>query len=645
MTPNLARLLRSNFALSLPIALAMPLVVAALPAQAQMSFQGLDLSGGQSPSQPAAAAKKTSKAPKVTPKAPHSDQPAMPGLDLSGSPPPPRAPGMAPTMVLPGFSATGKPIPRQRMDLVAKQLKDGRFPESARAAFEITNEASDPDQAAEAEYLLAKSLYKLKMYHSALRHFSKVLARGTDGKFFRPSLEWVFFISRKTVDEDIVLDEVARYSTVAFPPRYQSEFRYLLARYYLARAEALIAAGQVNEGRSTLKQARQLVEMVPKTTPYFAKARFLAGTAAYQDATASLQAGQTGAPESLGQAFEAFKEVVRVTNPRDPEAFHDWHTRELAFMNLARIHFEARQNRAAIYYYGKVDRGGEQWLEALYEMAWAEYRIGDYERALGNMITLNSPFFQDEYFPESLTVKAIIYYENCRYNEARATIDDFESIYGPVHDELEKITGREQVPEAFYQLLDDIQQKQRQKSSTALLDRILKLALSDKDLKRRNGSIQELEGELDSIAGTAESFRYSDLAKTLLDELKAERQLAISQAGLIARAKLEQERDDLKDLLGKGLRIKFETQEKEKQLLEGRLAGQNSSPEVLKQYRYSVAVSDGDQYWPYEGEYWRDELGTYQYTLTKGCRQQGASPVIGNLPASSPGGGVGQHDR
>lgn len=595
----------------------------ALPAQAQLQFQGLDLSGGKPEKSAPPAKKSPSKSP-----APGSSATAMPGLDLSGAGAKKAgAPGSAPTMVLPGLTVTGKTIPRQRMDAVAKELKDGRFPEAARAAFDITREAGDPDQAAEAEYLLAKSLYKMKMYHSALRHFSKVLGRGTDGKFFRPSLEWVFFISRKTVDEDIVLDEVARYSTVAFPPRYQSEFRYLLARYYLGRAEALIGAGQINEGRQTLKQARQLVEMVPKTTAYFAKARFLAGTAAYQDATASLQPGQVGAPESLAQAFEAFKEVVRVTNPRDPDAFHDWRTRELAFMNLARIHFEARQNRAAIYYYGKVDRGGEQWLEALYEMAWAEYRLGDYERALGNMVTLNSPFFQDEYFPESLTVKAIIYYENCRYNEARATIDDFESIYGPVHDELERLTAREQAPEAFYQLLDDIQAKQRSRSSTPLLDRILKLALSDKDLKRRNSSIQELEAETDSVGNTSEAFRYSDLAKQLLDELKAERQASISQAGLIARAKLEQERDDLKDLLGKGLRIKFETQEKEKQLLEQKMLGQAGAPEVLRRYRYSVAVSDSEQYWPYEGEYWRDELGTYQYTLTKGCRQSAGTAL------------------
>jgi tetratricopeptide (TPR) repeat protein len=130
-------------------------------------------------------------------------------------------------------------------------------------------------------------------------------------------------------------------------------------------------------------------------------------------------------PAALAPALEDFKEVVRVTNPRSPNAFHDFHTRELAFMNLARIHYEARQNRAAIYYYGKVARGGEQWLESLYETAWAYYRLGDYERALGNMITLHAPFFKDEYFPESLTVKAIIYYENCRYAEVRRVIDEW----------------------------------------------------------------------------------------------------------------------------------------------------------------------------------------------------------------------------
>ena len=38
-----------------------------------------------------------------------------------------------------------------------------------------------------------------------------------------------------------------------------------------------------------------------------------------------------------------------------------------------------------------------------------------------------------------------------------------------------------------------------------------------------------------------------------------------------------------------------------------------------------VAVADDQLYWPYVGEYWRDELGTYQYTLTKGCIDRDAA--------------------
>jgi hypothetical protein len=33
-------------------------------------------------------------------------------------------------------------------------------------------------------------------------------------------------------------------------------------------------------------------------------------------------------------------------------------------------------------------------------------------------------------------------------------------------------------------------------------------------------------------------------------------------------------------------------------------------------------VSDEHLFWPYEGEFWRDELGTYSYTLTKGCKDR-----------------------
>ena len=39
-----------------------------------------------------------------------------------------------------------------------------------------------------------------------------------------------------------------------------------------------------------------------------------------------------------------------------------------------------------------------------------------------------------------------------------------------------------------------------------------------------------------------------------------------------------------------------------------------------RKYAYTVATDDEKIYWPFAGEYWEDELGTYQYSLGQGCK-------------------------
>jgi len=85
----------------------------------------------------------------------------------------------------------------------------------------------------------------------------------------------------------------------------------------------------------------------------------------------------------------------------------------------------------------------------------------------------------------------------------------------------------------------------------------------------------------------------------------------------------EYERDALRELLQQALRIKIEVARKEREGLESSLT-RGGQVDVVRDYRYSVAVSDEHLYWPYDGEFWRDELGTYTYTLTKGCRDTAA---------------------
>lgn len=597
----------------------------AAPAHAQMNFEGLDL-GGKKKKGDKKKDKKDEKKKKDNGEKKEEGGAALPegGLDLSKPADDKTAKpeekkkegGTAPGMSFDAVDVSGKTADRQRLDVALSEFKDERYEQAALTAYELMNDPKMAGLSLESQYLLAKALYRMGLYHSALGQFSKVLSKGPNTKFFKSSLEWLFFIGRKTVNEQVVLDEIVKYSNYEFPDRFRNEFRYLLARYHLVRGQRLDEAEQKGEADKSFDEVKRLALMIPKGDPFYPRAKYLEGVAYYREG-------------KLETALEALKEVVRTTKappgPRTAESRILQSLRELAFMQLARIHYQAKQNRYAAFYYAKVERGNAQWLEALFESSWANYRVGQYEQALGNMITLSSPFFRDEYFPEVLILKAVIYFENCRYRETLSILEDFERIYGPVQGQLEEILAKQMEANAYYSLLADIKKKNAEtvdRSKTdEILERVLNLALTDKDLKKTTDSITELEQEIDGLGGRGDNFKFSALTKELIEGLKAQREALIAKAGVMAKGKLEFENSFLKTLRANGLRIRFETTDKEKQFLEDQLQA-GGSKEIVRKYKYSVAVADDALYWPFVAEYWRDELGTYQYTLTKGCIDQ-----------------------
>jgi hypothetical protein len=547
------------------------------------------------------------------------------GLDLTSDAPP----KSAPTMSFDTLDVSGKSGDRQRLDVAISLFKNEEYEKAAMSAFEMLEDPKLAGLHLEARYVMAKSLYRIGLYHSSLGEFSKILAVGPETKFFRTSLEWLFFISRKTKNESVILDEIARHANQEFPERFRSEFHYLLARYHFVRGKALDQVGRGADADKSFNEVKRLALLIPKTDVFYPRVKYLEGLAYFRFGNRAKSADERRKDLNTLGAIEAMKEVVRLTRTMSgldaEQASHNQKLRELAFMQLARTHYGMQQNRYAIFYFGKVERGTSQWLEAMFEASWANYRVGQYEQALGNLITLSSPFFREEYLPEALILKAVIYYENCRYRESSLILQDFEHTYLPVHDQLELITKKQLDASEYYGVLADVQKKNKdglQKAETdVILERILRLALTDQDLKKTNESILELEGEMDAFGTKGDTFRYSELSKQLLEGLKQQRVALIEKGGMMAKGKLESELMALKQLLANGLRIKFETTTKEKEFLEEQLkAGGQVS--IVKKYKFSVAVADDQLYWPYEGEYWRDELGTYQYTLTKGCIQR-----------------------
>src|SRR5690606_11014830 len=141
---------------------------------------------------------------------------------------------------------------------------------------------------------------------------------------------------------------------------------------------------------------------------------------------------------------------------------------------------------------------------------WAYYRRGDFEKALGNLLTLHSPFFEREYFPESQIVKAIIYFEACRYADTRQIIDGFIDRFTKVMREIDKIATSQEAPELLYERIAQLR-KDAAGDEEDVTARVVSLALADVDIRSARKVVQQESEQLDLCRQMPETFRQSRL--------------------------------------------------------------------------------------------------------------------------------------
>jgi TolA-binding protein len=566
---------------------------------------------------------------------------------------------------------------KEALDKALDMMKDEDYADAAIALWELYNNPSAKRLFESAEYQLAKALYRMRMYQSSLHHFGRILEKGSSHKYFKTSLEWLLFISHKVTDQKVVLDYIARYADMDFPKKYKDEFQFLLAKYFYFHAMNL-ELGKAKSGSNVKDQAKKKdSELGFDLSEDDSTSGGLALDLGASDGVAQTS-NQTGTEDSFGldlkdekqtgptalptdvvgflskaramtlqlgenskffprgkylegiiffkednhqEAVESFKEVVRILHPKTGK-FRDDRLREMAFFQLARVHYGHQQFKYALFYYDRITRDSTNWLESLFESSWAWFRLGNYQKSLGNLITLDSPFFRDEYFPEGLVLKAVTYFVNCRYPESNQIVNEFLRRYQPLHAELEKLT-QPNANKNYFESLLAVQKDATQSLSNRLLRRILKVAMADKDLALLNNSVLEIDREIDRVRHENDAgFSASKVAQRVIRVLNTQRADLVAKADTKTKNRLDAERDFLGDLIAKALRIRLENKDAELQMLKRAKAGDLDLGPTLLTYDWSAATDDEKVYWPYEGEYWRDELGTYEYTLTWGCRKQ-----------------------
>ena len=98
-------------------------------------------------------------------------------------------------------------------------------------------------------------------------------------------------------------------------------------------------------------------------------------------------------------------------------------------------------------------------------------------------------------------------------------------------------------------------------------------------------------------------------------------QKARARAGRQVRAHLINLRADLLDLFEQEGFIRYEMINGKKEALKKKVAGKDLPTEQVGESRNrDFYIQNGYEFWPFQGEYWLDELGNYFYVGQQSCK-------------------------
>ena len=433
-----------------------------------------------------------------------------------------------------------------------------------------------------------------------------------------------------------------------------------------AKQKADVAYILTDYGASTdrFKLAINWAKQVPTTHAKYLNAQFLLALSEYQ----------------AGSKDEAFriqdKLIADLKTDKTKAEFQ-----ALVALNLGRMAFQEQNFKKARESFAMVYKDHPLWLQSLTEMGWAQLMANDYEGAIGNMYSIQSPFFRNVYKPESYVIRTVGYLDLCQYGDAYKTLSMLEHDYRPELEQIEKFIGNSGKKEYYTVIKDFLHAPKEAKEVDGLPMQIVREMARHRDFtnlqKALNRQIDErpqytaIESEIDRSLKHAQtdvsaSRKRADLLRRRFASAKTKPELA--QRNVFAQ-ELNKELDQLNDLFFEvdlyneaktamtayrkdviaGADKRLETLKgKTEQVLANRLLKMRvdltrtlDNNELLRyevfagsgeNIRYQVAGGDTAKrvpanvipkskalHWDFDGEYWEDEIGNYRSTLKNNC--------------------------
>ena len=281
----------------------------------------------------------------------------------------------------------------------------------------------------------------------------------------------------------------------------------------------------------------------------------------------------------------------------------------------------------AVDFYKDIPKNHELFKNALFEQAWAQFRDLRFRAALSTIENLQTPFYDTYFDPESLLLRIIILLYVCHVDDLESSVAVYEKNFRPISKLLSDWETDKKTQEANLKLISEAdtnlkytQAGLQRKYESKIPFFIMRTALSSPHLKTHLQNFKTIQAEKNKFKKTmlAKNKSFSKFA----DRVFSNRIKTVQKKMSEGFAKyIEQTKKQMDDYNQQFDLVKYEALNVRKNYF--KLTA--SMTEEQKEKLISVAdkrdfyTENGYRYWPFESEYWVDEIGNYQFIGQNRC--------------------------
>ena len=482
----------------------------------------------------------------------------------------------------------------RELNKVLQLVKQGQHEAASLALFRMSHQPNYKKQRSKIKYTLGTVLYQMGFNQLAAFQFVSLI-KGKDKKYLNMSLEYLSLASNKIGDDSLLNYAISKININRFPKDHRDMLYYRIGEFQLRNKQ--------------MGEAAKSLGRVSPSSPFYNQAKYL-------------QALSYSESNEIPSAVRVFNQLLKAQDPSDVTASN----RVLAIMGKARAYYQGEKWDEAIKYYRMIPKDSEFWHDTLFESSWAMLRSGKFRSVLSNFQSLHSPYYEEFYLPESLLLRSIVYLYICKYDEMDKVLDIFNKIYRPLESKMNSYLTSSKDPMKYFsdvaQALNDYKVigGAALKKDYELPFQVARKIMKEGSFQRSYRYIQKLKREEEKIQLMSGKWKSSAIGRYAKRVLSNRISRSRKKSGRKIRAEIIAIRSELRELFEQESFINFEKGNSQKESLKKIAEGKNIDGGAIDKGRSrDFYIKDGFEYWPFQGEYWLDEVGNYHYVGTHSC--------------------------